>query len=345
MFRRLMPFMLLMFAAAMSLSSCVVVVPFGMPPFSLQWREQVVQEPKALFVRSKILMVDFTGPIVSEDMDGVFGEDINTPERVRGILEKARKDHRIKAVLLRINSPGGGAVASDIIHDEILRYKEETKIPVYAWTMDVCASGGYYVACAADEMWAHPGAVIGSIGVISVFPSIEGTLRWAQVNMQVIKSGEAKDGGAFWRTLSSEEREHYQLIVNDFYARFVNVVETGRGERLKGEIDDVADGRVFMASDALKSGLIDETMQLQDAIKRIKEEQDLRDAWVVTYNRGFGNKENVYANYMGGAPQAAQRGAGASPASPLDGAVPAGLARLFHNLTSPTFQYLWMPGH
>ena len=86
---------------------------------------------------------------------------------------------------------------------------------------------------------------------------------------------------------------------------------TGRGERLTGEIEDVADGRVFMASDALKSGLIDETMQLQDAIKRIKEEQDLRDAWVVTYNRGFGNKENVYANYMGGAPQAAQRGAGA----------------------------------
>ncbi|GAB4321778.1 MAG: signal peptide peptidase SppA [Candidatus Sumerlaeia bacterium] len=345
--RRWIGCMLVLAAAAAGLSACVVIIPFGLPPFSMKWREEVVQEPEAFLVRSKILLVDVSGPILSEDGADLLGEDLNTPERLQGILALARKDRRIRAVLLRVSSPGGGAVASDIMYDELRRFKEETGVPVYAWAMDVCASGAYYVSCAADQIWAHPGAIVGSVGVISVFPSLQGTLRWAQVNMQVIKSGEAKDSGAFWRNLTDEEREHFQGIVNELHSRFVATVRAGREGRLRADLDMLADGRVFHAGDALAAGLIDDTMQLPDAIKRIKDDLQLRDAWVVTYNRGFGTRENIYAGLVGN-PTPAQRRqwlSGGGLSGVAEGTLPAGLARLFQNLSSPTFQYLWLPGH
>ena len=167
--------------------------------------------------------------------------------------------------LLNINSPGGGVATSQEIHAAVKRLREEKGKVVVAYLSSVGASGAYYIACAADQILASPGTIVGSIGVIAEWWNYGELLEWARVSSIIFKSGEFKDTGTPTRDLTPAEQEYFQGLIDDMYGQFVEAVASGRNM----EVDEVrafADGRVFTGREAKDLNMIDETGNLQDAI-------------------------------------------------------------------------------
>lgn len=193
-------------------------------------------------------------------------------------LSKIKKDDRIKAVVLRIDSPGGAVGPSQEIYSEIKKVRE--KKPVIATMGSVGASGGYYIACAAEKIFANPGTITGSIGVIAEFANYEQLLKWAKVDVQVIKSGEFKDVGSPLREMTEAERKYIQNLIDNVHSQFKLAVSNGRGIDLR-DVDRIADGRIFTGEQAKNLKLVDELGSLSDAIRlagnmgRIKGEPNL----------------------------------------------------------------------
>jgi protease-4 len=247
--------------------------------------------------------------------------------RLKEELTMAAEDQHIKAVLLRINSPGGTVTASDVIYHEIMAFKEKRKIPVVAVIMDLGASGGYYIAVAADKIVAHPTSVTGSVGVIMLRVSAEGLLQKIGVEASAIKSGGKKDIGSPFRPMTEEERALFQTMINTFFARFVDVVNKGRAlppEQLK----IITDGRVLTGPQALQVGLVDQIGYLEDGIEAAKQLAGLKEARVVMYARPSAYKNNIYS--------LAEGPSGLESLARLD------LMNLVRG-GSPQFMYLWMP--
>lgn len=183
-------------------------------------------------------------------------------------LKMYADDSRVPAILLRIDSPGGGVAASQEIHDQVKWLREEKKKKIVVSMGSVAASGGYYIACAADHIVANPGSITGSIGVIAEYINYGNLLKWAQLDAEVIKSGEFKDTGSPTRPLTPKEREYLQGIINQLYGQFVNAVVEGRGDRLNRErIMQLADGRIYTGEEALKEKLVDELGNYEAALK------------------------------------------------------------------------------
>ena len=178
----------------------------------------------------KVLLLDISGTITSEEERGALGigREQSTVSRVEAELERAGKDDRIKALLLRINSPGGTVTASDILYRRITRFREERKIPVVAQLMDVAASGGYYVALAADEIVAHPTTITGSIGVLFTSFNVQGLLGKVGVENQTVKTGEKKDIASPLRKMTPEERAILERLIGEMQSRFVGLVRERR---------------------------------------------------------------------------------------------------------------------
>lgn len=176
---------------------------------------------------------------------------------------KFRKSEKIKAIILRINSPGGMVAPSQEIYQEVKKTcKEKT---VVASVESVAASGGYYIACAADEIIANPGTLVGSIGVILQIENIEELLKKVGLRRKVIKSGKYKDIGSMTRTMTAEEEAILQEFSDDIYGQFIDSVVEGRNIK-REEVLKLADGRIFSGAQAIKLGLIDKLGNLQDAI-------------------------------------------------------------------------------
>ncbi len=170
-------------------------------------------------------------------------------------MEEARKDDGIKAILLRIDSPGGSVAASQEIFEEVK--KVNAVKPVIASMGDVAASGGYYAACGARRIFANAGTITGSIGVRMEHMNIEELLKWAKVSHETFKSGKFKDIGAFDRQMTPEEREIVQGVLSNLHEQFKKAVAESR-HLTKEQIDEIADGRVYSGEQALKLGLVDE---------------------------------------------------------------------------------------
>lgn len=171
----------------------------------------------------------------------------------------------VQAVVLRINSPGGGVAASQEMFEAVRKFRAETHKKVVVSMSSVAASGGYYVACAADRIVANPGTITGSIGVIADWFNYGDLLRWAKMESVVIKSGTMKDAGSPTRPLTDAERVYFQGLIDNLYGQFVTAVATGR--KMKEEaVRKLADGRVFTGQEAKNNGLVDELGTLQDAI-------------------------------------------------------------------------------
>lgn len=187
-------------------------------------------------------------------------------------------DERVKAILIRIDSPGGGVAASQEIHDQVLWLREERKKKVIVSMGSVAASGGYYVACAADYIVANPGTVTGSIGVIAEWVNYANLLKWAQVRPEVIKSGEMKDAGSATRELAPKERQYLQGIINQMYQQFVNAVVAGRADKglTRQRILQLADGRVYTGEEAVREKLIDELGSYEAALRKTAEIAGIR---------------------------------------------------------------------
>jgi protease-4 len=210
-----------------------------------------------------LAIVHVSGPIHMDESGPSWG----TPdaEEIARRLHKLSEDKDVKAILLRINSPGGTVGAVQEIHREMVRCREKGKM-IVASLGDVAASGGYYLAAGSDRIVANPGTITGSIGVILEFGNLEGLFQKVGLKLQVIKSGLYKDIGSPARALTPEEKAMLQESIDDAYAQFFEAVRQGRRmdpEKLKG----LADGRIFTGRQALKAGLIDEMGDEEDAIQ------------------------------------------------------------------------------
>ncbi|HNW44521.1 MAG TPA: signal peptide peptidase SppA [Elusimicrobiales bacterium] len=182
-------------------------------------------------------------------------------KRIKLMAEK--KD--VKAILLDINTPGGSVGAVQEIYSAILRAKRETKKPFVARFGEVSASGGYYVAAACDVIYAQPGTITGSIGVIFSVSNFEGLMKKVGMKNETIKSGKFKDIGSPVRDMTAEEHKLLQGLIDDSYAQFVTAVAEGRQMPLE-KVKTLADGRIYSGGQALKEGLIDKLGDLQDAL-------------------------------------------------------------------------------
>ncbi|HSQ61426.1 MAG TPA: signal peptide peptidase SppA [Acidobacteriota bacterium] len=194
----------------------------------------------------------------------VVGE-IDATGAVIDQLDRMDRDPTVKAVVVRLDSPGGGVAASQEIHDAVRRIRDDGK-PVIASMGGVAASGAYYVACAADSIVANPGTLTGSIGVIMSFPNTEELFRKVGLRFETIKTGKFKDVGSMWRPMTDEERALLQGVLANVYDQFIEAIVEGRG-MAREEILPYADGRIFSGDQAAEYGFVDRLGSLEDAIE------------------------------------------------------------------------------
>ncbi|HEY1022779.1 MAG TPA: signal peptide peptidase SppA [Flavisolibacter sp.] len=212
--------------------------------------------------RDKIAVIYAAGDIVDGDGDNtqIGGETF------RAMIRKARLDKDVKAIVLRVNSGGGSALASDIIWRELRMAREEDKKPVVVSMGDVAASGGYYIACAADSIFAHPNTITGSIGVFGIIPNMQGFFNEKLgVTFDDVGTGPYADAPSIVKPLDEKERQLVQRGVERVYAQFKQRVATGIS-RDTTYVETIAQGRVWSGTDALRIGLVDRLGTLQDAI-------------------------------------------------------------------------------
>lgn len=205
-------------------------------------------------------------------VEGVI--DDKMAKTVNRHLKQYANDSRVKAIILRIDSPGGGVSPSQEIYREIKRIKEEKKKKIVVSMGSVAASGGYYIACPADRIFANPGSVTGSIGVIAEWLNYKDLASWAKLKPVVFKSGEFKDTGSPTRDLTDREKQYFQGMIDELYTQFVGAVTDGRkgrgaaGSEINLErVRALSDGRVYTGESALKYGLIDGIGNYEDALK------------------------------------------------------------------------------
>jgi len=248
--------------------------------------------------RDKVLVLDLSGMITSERSSSSLSgaSEIGMVPRLREELDRARRDRSVKAAVLRINSPGGGVTASDVLYHEIKKFRLETGIPVIAHFMDAGASGAYYAALAADWITAQPTSVTGSIGVIMWRIDATGLMQKVGIQAVEIVSGERKGMGSPFRTVTPEEMKIFKNVVDSIYERFVALIIEER-KLPRERVLQLADGRIFTSADAKKEGLIDEVGYLEDAIEAAKKQAHLTQAQVVTYSRPGEYKDNIYSRF------------------------------------------------
>jgi protease-4 len=195
------------------------------------------------------------------ELDGVISDSKEFVDQLKDYGKRAA----VKSVVIRINSPGGGVAASQEIYEAVKKFRAETKKKVVVSMGSVAASGGYYVACGADKIFANPGTITGSIGVIAEWYNYGDLLQWAKMQDVVIKSGTFKDAGSGTRPLTGEEKAYFQSLINNMYNQFVATVASSR--KMKEEdVRKLADGRVYTGQEAKADGLVDELGTFQDAI-------------------------------------------------------------------------------
>ncbi|MBO8168542.1 MAG: signal peptide peptidase SppA [Thermoanaerobacteraceae bacterium] len=207
--------------------------------------------------------VIFINGIITGGSDDVFGGVAGSQSIMRHLREAA-SDSSIKAVVIRINSPGGSAAASQEIAGEIQKLREQGKLVVTSMG-DVAASGGYWIAASTDYIFANAGTMTGSIGVIMQSTNLQELYKKIGVDVNVIKSGPHKDMGSSARELTEQEREILQAMVDDIYRQFVEVVSRGRGLS-REKTERLADGRIYTGKQAKELGLVDELGNYYDAI-------------------------------------------------------------------------------
>lgn len=286
--------------------------------------------------RDRVAIIDVTGLIISTNRPGLLRQGENPVSRLHEQLAMAENDARVKAVILRINSPGGTVTASDAMYREVQRFRERTGKPVVALMMDVAASGGYYVACAADEIVAYPTSITGSIGVIVQTFSVKPALARIGIMTETIASGPNKAAGSPFGHLTDEHREIFQQLVNDFYGRFRHVVIEARPAIDESRLPMVTDGRVVSGEQALDMGLVDVNGDLYDAFERAKALANVQRAQLIRYHRPLEYVGSPYA----GAPGTGETAPGGTQINLLQ----LNLADSLPGLDAPVgFYYLWLP--
>jgi protease-4 len=196
------------------------------------------------------------------DLDGV----ILSPKQVVGQLKKFADDDSIKAIILHVNSPGGGVAASEEIYREVKRIRDEKKKRIVASIETVGASGAYYVSSATNKIYADKGSIVGSIGVIAEWVNYGELLKWAKLNAITLKAGEFKDTGSPTREMTPAEREYMQGLIDNMHTQFIQAVADGRHAK-EQDIRSIANGKVWTGEQALGLKLVDQITDFEGAVK------------------------------------------------------------------------------
>ena len=253
----------------------------------------------------KVAVVPVVGTIASADSTVPGTQPPVTPEGLADALRQAAEDQSVAAVVLEVNSPGGGVTASDEMHQSILDFKKSSGKPVVVSMGDTAASGGYYVSTAADKIVANKTTLTGSLGVIFLLTNISELADKYGVKQEVVKSGKFKDMGSSFRELTPEEREILQSIVNESYDEFVEVIVKGRGlpeERVR----EIADGRVYSGEQARELGLVDSFGDLDEAAEISEDLAGVDEATVVRYVQPESFTDALLASFAPQKPEALQ---------------------------------------
>ena len=241
--------------------------------------EESVVQPAATPVRhaAKIAQIDVAGMISGDAGRG----GASMVDQVKRALQQAVADSAVKAIVLRIDSPGGEVTASDTIYQAVK--KADASKPVIVFMDSMAASGGYYIACGARKIVATPNTWTGSIGVIMQSLGYGGVLEWAKLKMRIYKSGGMKDSLGGHRDPTPEEEAYLQKLVMQTYERFVKIVSDARGIPVETLKNGIADGRIITGADAVDLKLVDRTGYVEDAWQLAREAAGISDAEVVRY--------------------------------------------------------------
>ena len=290
---------------------CLIAGFFGIDkekPYIKNINSQKSAATKSLIANAnKIGVIELEGAIASSYESNLFSKEANAPSLLKSLIS-AQTDNEIKGIIIKINSPGGTVAMSQNIYNQIMKLKKQK--PIVVVFDDVAASGGYYIACAADRIIAQEGSLTGSIGVIMSFMDYHNLLaNKLAINPVVIKSGKYKDMGSSMRAMTQEEKELMQDIIDDSYSQFVSAIEQGRvlrtdnysvtkTELSKDNLKNYADGRIFTGRQAQKLGFVDALGDVDTAkemIEKMAQEkfQNKLPAKLVNYN-----KKSTFTEYF-----------------------------------------------
>jgi protease-4 len=231
---------------------------------------------------AKIAVVPVEGEIVASDNTVAGVQPTSTPEGLADALKQAKDDESVAAVVLEVNSPGGGVTASDMMQQSILDFKGSSGKPVVVSMEDTAASGGYYVSTAADRIVASETTLTGSLGVFIPLLNFQEAAQKYGVTQTYIKSGKYKTMGSSWKELTPDERRIFQSIVDHYYDEFVEVIVEGRGLP-ESRVREIADGRVYSGEQARELGLVDKLGELEEATGIAGDLANVEEATVVRY--------------------------------------------------------------
>jgi protease-4 len=252
----------------------------------------------------KVVIIEVEGMLSNMRSGGFLQPTENPVSLFTQQMRAAARDKSVKAVVLRVNSPGGTVTASDTMYEIVKDFRRSTHKPVIASTQEVCASGAYYICCATDGIVAHPTSVVGSIGVLFSTMEFEGALGKLGIRADSIKSGPLKDMGSPYKALTNHERAVMQEMVDEYFKRFIGIVSASRPVReppptkmpLATDYSGVYSGRVFSGEKAVELGLADRTGRLEDAIRLAKQSARASGAKVIMYKRPYGYGGSIYAS-------------------------------------------------
>ncbi len=251
----------LIFVAVAAIAGCLVFACIGLVGVGITagiWN-------KPIGFGDAVAIIYVEGTILTGRPQSDFASSSDAySEKIIEYLRNAQRDSSVKAVVLRIDSPGGSVVASREIYDEIMATRKKGK-PIVASFGELAASGGYYIAAGVDKIYSHPDTTTGSIGVISVLTNLQGLSEKLGVQMVVIKSGAHKDESYGFRDLTPEERDVWQKMIDEAYGEFVDIVAQGR-KMNADQVRKLADGRVYSGNQAKALGLVDELGNLEAAV-------------------------------------------------------------------------------
>ncbi|OZT80092.1 signal peptide peptidase SppA [Marinococcus halophilus] len=248
---------------------------------------------------NRIAMLDVEGTIQSSSGSGAFSGEGYNHEEFLSNLEEAGSSADVDGIIINVNSPGGGVVESDEIHDAVVEVQEEENKPVYVSMGNTAASGGYYLAAPADKIVAHSATITGSIGVIMSSLNYSELAENLGIDSVNITSGEFKDIGSPTEEVTEEDREIMQGIVDDMYEDFLQVVIDGRGFS-EEKARNLADGRIYTGEQAEENGLIDELGTTEDTISMMEEDLELGDATVERYTSDGFSWQSLLQNTVQG---------------------------------------------
>ncbi len=244
-----------------------------------QYNQSIIREGSS----DRIAHIDLEGVISASADPG----QLSMVDHFSNVIDAAVKDDSVKAIVIRINSPGGEVTASDRLHHII--QKADKRKPVIAYLDTIAASGGYYSACACREIISHPSTFTGSIGVIMQSVKYEEMIQKIGVSMEVYKSGELKDLLSGTRATSPKEKALVDALIQETYTRFLEVVSEGRGKTMEElRASELTDGRIFSGAQALESGMVDQNGFIGDAYAKAMKLGGVSNATIVRYSPKIG---------------------------------------------------------